>query len=207
VAATADRPWCDPVVTGKSAKTLRSPTGDAEPPEIEKNLRRKPGYLIRRLQQTAVSFFLEETSDFQITPIQYATLAVVCLYPGSDQLRVANAIGIDRTTIGGVVQRIEAKKLIVRKVSVSDRRANLLYPTARGTRLLASMEGATNRVHQRILAPLSVEEQNRFLQCLNRLVIVHNHSSRVPVDRALLPSVGKTKVGRFGRGSAGGESK
>jgi DNA-binding MarR family transcriptional regulator len=158
-----------------------------EPLEIERVLHRKPGYLIRRLQQMAVSIFLEETIEFDMTPIQYAALAAVSVYPGIDQLRIANAIGVDRTTISGVIDRLEAKNLIVRKVSGTDRRANQVFATASGTRLLADMENATNRVQDKILAPLAVTEQALFLDCLNRLVLSHNHSSRVPVDRALIP--------------------
>jgi DNA-binding MarR family transcriptional regulator len=157
-----------------------------EPLEIERVLHRKPGYLIRRLQQMAVSIFLKETEEFDITPIQYATLAAVNLYPGIDQLRVANAIGVDRVTISGVINRLVAKKLAIRKVSASDGRAYEVILTAAGTRLLVEMEGATKRVQEKILAPLTLVEQAVFLDSLNRLILSHNHASRVPVDRALI---------------------
>lgn len=160
----------------------------AAPPELDNLLHRKPGYLIRRLQQMAVSIFLEETSEFDITPVQYATLAAVSVFPGIDQLRVANAIGFDRTTISGVVDRLEAKNLLVRKVSGTDRRAKMLFATPNGTRLISEIEGATKRVQDRILAPLSASEQRTFLEQLNRLVLSHNDSSRVPVDNALIPT-------------------
>jgi len=156
--------------------------------DIEHLLHRKPGYLIRRLQQMAVSIFLEETSRFEVTPVQYAAIAAVCVFPGIDQLRLANAIGFDRTTISGVVDRLESKGLVVRKVSGTDRRARLLFPTAAGIRLLEEVQEATDRVQNRILAPLSASEQKAFLEFLNRLVLSHNHSSRVPVDNALIPT-------------------
>jgi len=34
-----------------------------------KPLYAKPGHLIRRLQQMAVAIFMEETADFNITPV------------------------------------------------------------------------------------------------------------------------------------------
>jgi DNA-binding MarR family transcriptional regulator len=156
--------------------------------DAEQLLHRKPGYLIRRLQQMAVSIFLEETSEFDVTPVQYAAIAAVCVFPGIDQLRLANAIGFDRTTISGVIDRLEAKGLMVRKVSGTDRRAKLLFPTAAGTQLLKEIQEATDRVQHRILAPLSRSEQKTFLELLNRLVLFHNQSSRVPVDNALIPA-------------------
>jgi DNA-binding MarR family transcriptional regulator len=164
--------------------------------EIERVLHRKPGYLIRRLQQIAVSIFLKETDRFDVTPIQYATLAAVNVYPGIDQLRTANAIGVDRATISGVIDRLVTKGLIVKKVSGSDGRANQLFSTAKGSNLLADMEGPTNRVQDKILAPLAVGEQTVFLEYLNRLILSHNHSSRVPVDRALIPARAARKARR-----------
>src|SRR5260370_10986140 len=121
--------------------------------DVEQLLHRKPGYLIRRLQQMAVSIFLEETSEFDVTPVQYAAIAAVCIFPGIDQLRLANAIGFDRTTISGVLDRLEAKGLMVRKVSGTDRRAKLLFPTATGIRLLEELEDPTKRVQHQILGP------------------------------------------------------
>jgi DNA-binding MarR family transcriptional regulator len=178
--------------------TRKSPPA-AAPLELESLLQRKAGYLIRRLQQMAVSIFLEETAEFDITPVQYATLAAVSVFPGIDQLRVANAIGFDRTTISGVVDRLEAKNLLIRKVSGTDRRAKMLFATPEGTRLIAEIEDATKRVQDRILAPLSASEQRSFLEQLNRLVLSHNDSSRVPVNNALIPAKTEKTPRRKGR--------
>jgi len=74
-----------------------------------------PGHLIRRCQQIAVAIFMEETREFDLTPVQYAALVVVRAQPGVDQTRLVNLIALDRSTIGNVVTRLEAKKLIVRR--------------------------------------------------------------------------------------------
>ena len=165
----------------------RKPKTAPESLEIEHALHRKPGYLIRRLQQMAVSIFLEETERFDITPVQYATLAAVNVYPGIDQLRVANAIGFDRTTISGVIDRLEAKGFLQRLPSKVDRRAKELLTTPAGRKLLQAIEDSTNRVQARILAPLPAAEKKAFLQSLERLVLFHNSASRVPVNRDLFP--------------------
>jgi DNA-binding MarR family transcriptional regulator len=165
-------------------KTFKPSSG---PPTIESVLYSKPGYLIRRLQQIAVSIFFEETAAFDITPIQYATLATVSVYPGIDQLRVANAVGLDRTTIGGVLERLEFKELLNRQHAPYDRRARMLYPTAKGERLLRDIQKATQQVQDRILEPLGTKEQQNFIASLERLVQSHNEISRVPINEQLLP--------------------
>ena len=45
----------------------------------------RPGHLIRRLQQIAVAIFLEETAQFDITPVQYSALLAVRNHNGLDQ--------------------------------------------------------------------------------------------------------------------------
>jgi hypothetical protein len=51
----------------------------------------------------------------------------------------------------------------------TDRRAKLLFPTAAGRQLLKEIQEATDRVQQRILAPLSRSEQKTFTELLEPL--------------------------------------
>ena len=74
----------------------------------------KPGYLFRRIQQIAVSIFLEECSAFDLTPVQYAAMVAIRTYPGIDVTRLSAVIALDRSTLGSVVERLELKCWIVR---------------------------------------------------------------------------------------------
>ena len=49
-------------------------------------LYQRPGFLIRRAQQIAVSLFLEETGELGITNTQYGILMVLKEQPGIDQI-------------------------------------------------------------------------------------------------------------------------
>ena len=44
----------------------------------------KPGHLARRFEQIAVAIFMEETADFNITPVQYAILVALRENPAID---------------------------------------------------------------------------------------------------------------------------
>ena len=48
-----------------------------------------PGHLIRRAHQLAVAIFMEETGDFDITPVQFAILNALIDDPGEDQVTLA----------------------------------------------------------------------------------------------------------------------
>jgi DNA-binding MarR family transcriptional regulator len=147
-----------------------------------------PGHLIRRCQQIAVAIFVDEVRDFDLTPVQYAALFVVRAQPGVDQTRLVNLIALDRSTIGSVVERLEAKGLITRHAGTEDRRTKRLYPTDTGIALLAAVADAVDRAQHRILAPLNATERAQFMAMLARLVDINNAHSRAPLRPVGEPS-------------------
>lgn len=141
-----------------------------------------PGHHIRRLQQIAVALFLQETEPLGLTPVQFAALQAVANSPGLDQRSLAGAIGLDTSTVAGVVDRLEARGLMLRSASPEDRRVRLLTLTPEGEALLASALPAVLRAQQRILEPLPQAERAEFLRMLRVLVTVNNEASRAPSE-------------------------
>ena len=139
-----------------------------------------PGHYIRRLQQIAVGVFMEETQAFGVTPVQFAALNAIVASPGIDQRTLAASIGFDTSTIGGVVDRLEARGWVQRQVSPQDRRARLLQVTSEGQRLLQDVSAAVLATQERILAPLPEAERQEFLRMLKVLVATNNEASRAP---------------------------
>lgn len=141
-----------------------------------------PGHHIRRLQQIAVAVFLQETADVGITPVQYAALQTVANQPGIDQRTLARAIGFDTSTIASVIDRLQARGLLARKLSPADRRVRLLTLTAAGDKLLAAAQPGMRRAQARMLAPLPKGERAVFLRMLRDLVAANNELSRAPSE-------------------------
>jgi MarR family transcriptional regulator, lower aerobic nicotinate degradation pathway regulator len=153
-------------------------TTTLSPPELSS----LPGHAIRRLHQIAVAIFLDETANFGITPVQFAALNAVVQQPGVDQRTLAKTIGFDTSTIGGVVDRLEARGLMQRNASTSDRRVRLLTITAAGEALLAAAIPAMMSAQKRILAPLTAAQRKEFLRMLAVLVDANNELSRAPSE-------------------------
>ena len=139
-----------------------------------------PGHYIRRLQQIAVGVFMDETHDFGLTPVQFAALNALMVHPGIDQRTLAAGIGFDTSTMGGVVDRLEARGWLVRQVSPEDRRARLLHVTPEGQQLLTDVADAVLKTQERILRPLPEDQQQEFLRMLKVLVDANNEASRAP---------------------------
>src|ERR1700759_5744222 len=79
-----------------------------------------PGYLFRRMQQIAVAIFVEECKAYDLTPVQFAALIAIRAHPGINATRLSAVIAFDRSTLGSVIERLEAKRHIERKQGAED---------------------------------------------------------------------------------------
>jgi DNA-binding MarR family transcriptional regulator len=163
-------------------------------PSIQDLLYNNPGFLTRRMHQICVSIFIEETKELDITPLQYGVMAAVLSQPGIDQIGVSEMVGLDRTTVLGIVDRLERKKFLVRKVDLQDRRVRRLHLTDAGRAKFAETQGATERQHKRLLAPLNPKERAAFLATAKKIVTYHNENTRVPINDAPRSTRAKRKT-------------
>lgn len=141
-----------------------------------------PGHYIRRLQQIAVAVFLQETEAHGLTPVQYAVLHTVGHTPGIDQRTLSGRVGLDTSTVAGVVDRLEVRALLSRSASPDDRRVRLLTLTRGGVTLLREVEPDMLKAQQRILAPLPKAQRGEFMRMLRVLVDANNELSRAPSE-------------------------
>ena len=117
--------------------------------------RAMPGHLIRRAHQTSTALFAAECGQFDLTSVQYAAMSALQATPDLDATRLAALIAFDRSTLGDVLERLEAKGWIVRAPSSNDRRVKKLALSAAGAAVLASVQPAVERVQDQLLATLS----------------------------------------------------
>ncbi|MBB4259119.1 MULTISPECIES: MarR family winged helix-turn-helix transcriptional regulator [unclassified Bradyrhizobium] len=140
-----------------------------------------PGYLFRRMQQIAVSIFMEECKAFDLTPVQYAALIAIHTHPGIDATRLSAVIAFDRSTLGNVIERLQAKDYVERKPAPEDKRIKLLYLTKSGAAILREIIPAVERAQARMLEPLKPADRKTLMALLVQLVDLNNEASRVPL--------------------------
>ena len=141
------------------------------------------GHLIRRMHQISVSVFAERMAreGVDLTPVQFAALSEIEARPGLDQATLAGAVAYDRATLGGVVDRLEAKGLIARKVSAADRRARALTLTDNGAALLDAARPVVRALQNDILAGLDEAERASLMSLLQKATDTGNRLSRAPL--------------------------
>jgi MarR family transcriptional regulator, lower aerobic nicotinate degradation pathway regulator len=131
------------------------------------------GHQVRRCHQIAVALFAEEVGRFDITPVQYAALTAIAEQPQADATRIAGVIGLDRSTIGNVLERLEGRRLIEREYLARDKRTKRLRLTAEGRRLLEEIAPSIARSQARFVEVLSDDEQHQLRRLLGKLIRLH----------------------------------
>lgn len=147
-----------------------------------RNFNEMPGHLARRFQQIAVAVFHGEVGEagFDLTPVQFAALSAIEANPGLDQATLAGLIAYDRTTMGGVVDRLVQKGLAERNASSTDRRARVLQITDLGRDTLERIDPAVDAAQRMLVRGLSEDEAETLIRLLRKAVDAGNDLSRAP---------------------------
>ena len=131
---------------------------------------RAPGHLIRRTHQRAVAIFMEETSGFDVTPVQFSILNALIDQPGEDQVTLAGRVAFDAATSGSVIGRLEAKGWVRRVPDERDKRRKLLWVTPEGEHAALQMKRVVSKVQARIVERLDTLERQQLAVLLRKLV-------------------------------------
>ena len=143
----------------------------------------RPGYLIRRLHQIHVAIFLDECSDYGITPVQYAVMTALLNNPGADQVTLAHDAGIDRTNVADVLARLAQRGLVKREAGKQDKRMRVARLTREGDRIARDMEHASLSAQDKLMAALPAEKREQLMSLMGELVDANNEFSRAPARK------------------------
>src|SRR5581483_4184599 len=95
------------------------------------------GYQVRRAQVAVFQHFAQAFTGLQLTPGQLGALVLIQANPGLSQSALGGALGVDRSTVVPLIDRLEARGLVVRAPSPRDRRSHALQLSPEGIALLA----------------------------------------------------------------------
>jgi len=125
----------------------------------------------------------EALAGEEVVQLEYGTLLCLEIEPGTDQRRLAEAMGIDPSRASLMVDRLHSKGLIERRVNGDDRRARELYLTPNGRALWQRLRPKTSAANERVLAPLRPAQRELFLNLLIRLIEGNRAYSRPGAGR------------------------
>jgi DNA-binding MarR family transcriptional regulator len=124
------------------------------------------GYRLRLAQQTVFRDFARSVAE--LSPGRVGILLLIDANPGVTQSRLAQAVGLDRSTMVGLVDTLEERELIERRRG-EDRRTNGLWLTRPGRRLLGGLKRRIEQHEKRVAGRLSAAERVQLITLLGKL--------------------------------------
>ncbi|AEF94988.1 transcriptional regulator, MarR family [Desulfotomaculum nigrificans CO-1-SRB] len=134
------------------------------------NIEDSLGYLISKAHQWFSLCFKEKLAEYNLTPPQFGALAFLWKQDGISQVHLGNMMGKDRTTIGGIIDRLEKEDLVVRQSDPEDRRTNLIFLTEKGAGLKDTLEQIAAQTNLEVTAPLTDGERGQLRELLKKIL-------------------------------------
>ena len=152
-----------------SSPPLEPPDQPAATLRLPRELVASTAFLIGRLGYACKGRAIEEFEVLGFSPYHYSVLALLSEGERETQATIADALGVDRSQLVGLLDSLEERGLIERRRDPHDRRRHVVSLTAAGRRQLGKFRSLIKRLDEDILAPLDPESRETLHLLLLRI--------------------------------------
>ena len=153
--------------------TRETPADDGRPagrkPLQLGRLQRLLGYAVRRAQVGVFQDFAAGMKEFGLTPGQLGALLLIEANKGLSQSELGLALGIDRSSVVPLIDRLQKRGWVRRAQRATDRRAHALELAPGGVAMLTRLQPHLDAHEERIAGDLSLVERQRLFDLLTRV--------------------------------------
>ena len=156
----------DPCAAATPAEAAAAAAVGSDPdrPDLTWLLHRAAQHMRVGLDEAASAHGLTGARDWIV-------LSALAAGPRQTQLALAQSLGLDKTTMTSLLDRMEARGLITRAIDSHDRRARIPELTDEGLRVQAEVTSARDRVEAGLLSGFTADEQAQLRGLLTRLTV------------------------------------
>ncbi|MFC9439668.1 MarR family winged helix-turn-helix transcriptional regulator [Nocardia sp. NPDC057030] len=129
------------------------------------------GYLLKHAALQYAELTSTELAPLGITPQEWAALNCLDDQPERSQKEVADLLGIDRTTMVALIDRLQTQTWVERHPHPTDRRKNAVTLTPPGRAVLQSGATIIDACERQFLAALSGSGADQFKLALQRVIL------------------------------------
>lgn len=127
------------------------------------------GFHIRLAHGAVYRHFTDTFSDLDLTQKQVSVLWLVNDHAGMAQADLGRTLQMDRATVMAIVNRLQAKGLVARGASTTDRRRQTLTLTAAGQDALSAARTAIESHEAWLKDRFSPAEVRQLIELLSRI--------------------------------------
>jgi DNA-binding MarR family transcriptional regulator len=131
------------------------------------------GYQLRMAQIALFRDFAQGLGGEDVTPGLFGVLVIIEANPDLKQSELARATQLDRSTVVTVIDNLERRGLVERRIALHDRRSNAIRLTAAGTALLRKLKRQVGAHEKRLLQNFSATERETLLALLKKVFPEH----------------------------------
>ena len=136
---------------------------------MKRNERIRIGFLIHDVSRLRRTAFDQRMKPLGITRSQWWVLSGVSRHGenGITQSELANVLDMGKVSLGGLIDRLEARGFVERRADPLDRRVNRIHPTLKGGGVLKKMEVLGHEMNARIMGGISLAQQHQLAEMLH----------------------------------------
>ncbi|WP_134768571.1 MarR family transcriptional regulator [Nocardioides sp. 1609] len=132
-------------------------------------LRRRMTYLLKYALITLDELHEEHLAPVGVTPRELAVLLLLSDREPESQQQAAQRLGVDRTTMVGLLDGLQSKALVIRRADAADRRRNVVELTDAGRAALEKATHASDEAERQLLADLDETDSVSLRDLLTRI--------------------------------------
>jgi DNA-binding MarR family transcriptional regulator len=140
-------------------------TGD----ELGPQFRARLNFLLKRAYLQLEDLHAERLAPYGVNAREMAVLLLLAGREPESQQQAAERLGVDRTTMVGLLDGLEHRGLVTRQPDAADRRRNVVVLTVVGQQTLEQALAASDEAERQLLSGLSPAEARRLRQLLARV--------------------------------------
>ncbi|MEY2854514.1 MAG: hypothetical protein RL030_1646, partial [Pseudomonadota bacterium] len=159
-AESVELPKRTPASPVPAASNTPSPSGNMPGPSLS--------FSLRRVQLALQRGGLREMSEGRVGQAEFGVLSHCASQPGVAQVQIATVLDVDKASVVGLVDRLEALGWLIRRRNPKDRRRHGLHLTGEGARALQELQQQAITIESRVRGRFSQVEWEQFLAFLAR---------------------------------------
>ncbi len=127
------------------------------------------GYQLRMAQIALFRDFAQGPGGEDVTPGLFGVLVIIEANPDLKQSELARATHLDRSTVVTVIDNLERRGLVERRIALHDRRSNAIRLTEAGGAMLKKLKRQVAAHEKRLMQNFSAEERETFIRLLQKV--------------------------------------